>query len=166
MEDKYKFIIFIVVIVLGGIYFYNTKPLTKDECYRLGSNERMYACLAEVAQRNPTQDLFLPENQLNQLSLNGGDMKGNSYYNQNPTYSATLQNKTGQTLYDVTVRFKFYKSSGTCNDVSDDTQYVNVAPVIYAGDSKAISTIVETPFNTSGSFKWCAEVVQAKLTEN
>lgn len=170
MENKYKAIIIGIVVILIGVFFYQTRPLTKSECYRLGSNERMLACLAEVESRNPTpttQPEYLTDTELLLLSLNNQHMDGNSYYNQNPTFTGTLQNNTGRTAYDVMVQFKFfpYTTGGNCNDASADTEYLNVTPMIISGDSKALKVNVQTPFDTSGRFSWCAKVVAAKLNQ-
>lgn len=166
MKDIYKVIFVVVGAIFIAFYLYQRRPLTREECYRLGSNERMLLCLQEVAQSNPTPEpVLLPDSELGLIILNGGRMTGNTYYNNNPSYEATLQNKTDKTLYNVIVKFTFFPPDKyTCKDPAFDTQYVNVASVVYPGDSVAIKTAVQTPFDTSGRFTWCSQVVGAKLT--
>lgn len=154
----------LLLIVIGALYFYQARPLTRAECYRLGSNERMLLCLQEVAKRNPApQPTLLPENKISELILHGGSMTGTNYYGANPIYTATLENKTEYALYNVTVKFTFYPLGKSCTDLASDTQYVIVAKSILSGDSEAVKTTITTPFDTSGRFTWCSQVVQASL---
>lgn len=92
-------------------------------------------------------------------------MTGNTYYNPNPVYTATVENKTSHTLYDVLVKFTFYPLGKKCSDLASDTQYVIVSNSILSGDSQAVKTTITTPFDTSGRFTWCSQVVGAKLAE-
>lgn len=170
MRDVYKVIIVAVVAIFLGFYFYQRRPLTKEECYRLGSNERMAACLADVASRNPSPPpVTLSTNDLYLLTLNGGKMSGNSYYNPNPTYEATLRNNTGKVVQNVIAQFKFFpysqKNTGDCNGPSDDTEYVKISNLILAGDSQGVKVVVQTPYDTSKGFSWCVKIVSAEIAQ-
>ena len=85
--------------------------------------------------------------------MTGGDV---------PHYNSSLYDPIGGRTYTyVTVRFSFYKdTTSTCFDPADDNEYVVVTPYIAPGDTKVISTDVQTNFDTTGDFRWCAKVVQ------
>lgn len=132
-----------------------------SDCYLTGSNVRAALCLQEAWNERKKIMGSMPQFEgLYQLALKDAKMTGNSYYEANPTFEATLVNNSSRTAKNVGVKFKIWQGNkqGTCNDSSDDTQYVLVSDIISPGDSQRIKTIVQTNVDTSGSFRWCAEV--------
>lgn len=101
--------------------------------------------------------------EINNLHLNGGNMTGNSYYEPNPTYEVTLHNSGSITARNIIIKINFYKPDDTnVGAVPQDTQYLKAAEILLPGDSAHINSIITTTFNTSGRFRWYAEVVSAE----
>jgi hypothetical protein len=136
------------------------QALTKDDCYKLGSNLRMEECLNEIDQKtqvSPTQF------DISQLTILDKKMDGNTYYNSNPTFSATIKNNGTSAASNVIAKFKFfpYNSAQSCADDSTDTVYLKISNIILPGDTQLVKQIVTTNFDTSDAFTWCAEIVSA-----
>ncbi len=96
------------------------------------------------------------------LSLKNGEMYGNSSYSVNPTYIASLYNGCSQAVKNVIIKVNFYSSSDSYSAPPVDTEYVNLG-VDYLGssDAHAINGTISTPYNTSGNFRWNAQVYNA-----
>lgn len=87
-------------------------------------------------------------------------MYGNSYYENNPTYIASLYNGCSQAVKNVVIKVNFY---ATGSSVPSDTQYVDLGiNYLDAGDAHAVNGTIKTPFDTSGTFNWDAEVYSAE----
>lgn len=94
------------------------------------------------------------------LSFANQSMANGVYPNYYPTFTAELHNYSPILAYkNIVVRFSFYKQhTGSCLDPANDNQYVTVSNYIASGDSQAIKTLVQTNFDTSGAFTWCASI--------
>ena len=93
------------------------------------------------------------------LTLNKAQMYGNSYYENNPTYIASLYNGCSQAVKNVAIKVNFYAEGSS---IPSDTQYVDLGiTYLGAGDAHAIDGTITTPFDTSGAFKWDAQVYSA-----
>jgi hypothetical protein len=97
---------------------------------------------------------------LSYLSLTNDKMYGNSSNSINPTFTGVLYNSSTMPATDVILRIRFYNTKEAI--APQDTQYVDVATYLGAGDSTNINTIVKTNFNTSGDFWWKADIYSAK----
>lgn len=134
------------------------KPITKDECYRLGSNERMNRCLLEFEQNVDDENVLdaIPEDQFEYIIVNTAESTID-----NNTISLSIKNITSYDLSSVTYKVKFYKSEpASCYLGSDDTKYVKLYGYILKGDTRVISGIIEPP-SFDGQFWWCLEPILA-----
>jgi len=101
--------------------------------------------------------------ELSYLKLDGGEMTGNSYGSINPTYEVTLHNSGSIPALNVVAKINFYKAnSKSTTEMPQDTQYIILADYLGPGDSTHINTYIETSYNTSGNFRWYAEIYSAK----
>lgn len=153
-----------VAILLSLIAYRILYPpqLTKDECYRLGSNERMNACLLEIKNRSlkdvpPKEDLeFTPisDLELTSVKVDGG---------YTPYIYGTITNKNSILVArSIILKITFNKYGIDSCTNSLDTQYVNIAEVLLPGDSKAFREPVYTEFNTIDAFNYCYSLETAK----
>lgn len=149
-----KLVLFAVILISGiGIGIsYKSRELTTDECFRMGSNERMAACLAEVKRR---QDAINPPPAINPntIEILGNDVKPNNIHN------VTLKNNSNYAVKNITMRFQFYKKVvKDCSSPPDDTQYSSISDIILSGDTKIVTTFVNTPIQHQYS---CVNVLTA-----
>ncbi len=169
--DNKKFWVFVIILVFIGALWtmLSDTPKTRMDCLKLGSNLRASLCIQELEKDLPTPTekptIKFP---INFLQLTDQKMDGNTYYNLNPTYSATLTNRNKVlTATNIVFRFKLYEKynkTQTCDDQASDTRYFTVTEVVIPGDSRLVKFVVATPLNTSQGFtwSWCADIVDAE----
>jgi len=166
MRKNWGWLLLIGVLGLGIYKYFFSTPTTRMDCLKLGSNLRTELCLAELEKNEPTPTITLfPESELLLLSIQDQKMTGNTTYQPNPIFEATLVNKSILNTQNVVLRFKFYKpgKNVTCDQIPADTQYIDTELFIAAGDSKRIKQVVQTPFDTSRAFTWCVDIYAAQL---
>jgi hypothetical protein len=142
-------ILAIVVIIFGLAYY--------------GSNSNTASTTNNYSTPTPQYDPNVAPGStfdLSKLSLTNTKMYGNSSYSVNPSLTGTLYNSSNIPATDVILRIRFYSTEAAT--VPQDTQYIDVATYLGAGDSTNINTIVKTNFNTSGDFWWKADIYSAK----
>jgi hypothetical protein len=158
------YILIFLAIITWKLLFPSSKPLTRDECFRLGSNERTNLCLLEISQKEeankPPPDTF----PIYKLIVSDTKMTGNSYYNNNPVYEASIKNTDTAPAGPIYMRVRFYPyNTKECNNSPSDTTYVKVSDLIQGGDTQRVKTTVFTNFDTSGAFTWCADISSANV---
>ncbi len=158
-SEKKKRHTFRNIVVAICIFFFFIFILILLDSYE--SNPGTTSKTDSASQNNSNQ--YFSSLELNKLTLNGGNMTGNSYYEPNPTYEVTLHNSGSITAKNVIIKINFYKPNDTSiSAVPQDTIYLKAAEILLPGDSSHINSIIETSFNTSGRFRWYAEVVSAE----
>lgn len=106
---------------------------------------------------------YFSSSELSYLKLDGGNMTGNSYGSIYPTYEVTLHNSGSIPANNVVVKINFFKADDTSTTaMPQDTQYLILADFLGSGDSTHINSYVKTAFNTSGRFRWYAEIFSAE----
>jgi hypothetical protein len=97
------------------------------------------------------------------LKLKNEKMFPNSYYNSNPTYTATLYNGCSKTFKNIGIEVDFYAANAGTTTTPSDTEYVNSGVTNLApGKSYTINNTVVTPFDTSPkNFTWATQIYRA-----
>jgi hypothetical protein len=144
-----------VVFLIARLSGWITPPLTRDECYRLGSNERTLLCLQEIERRNPGPTPIL---------LNGSGFQIINATANGDNFPITITNNSGYSVQNVVVKFIFYKESPkenpTCGVLKPiDTQYWKLSGIIGIGDVRTVTAYVPTAMRW-GSF--CTQIEGAQ----
>ena len=142
--------ILIIVVIILGLAFYGNS---------LSNTNTVNNNITPTPSYNPN---VAPGStfDLSYLSLTNDKMYGNSSNSVNPTFTGVLYNSSTMPATDVILRIRFYSTEAAT--VPQDTQYIDVATYLGAGDSTNINTIIKTNFNTSGNFWWKADIYSAK----
>lgn len=145
------------------------KPLTRDECFRLGSNERTELCLIELESRNPQPTpivAYFINDELSLIKLEeiNIDFLSYPYNNPQPVLNAIVRNNSEFIAKEIVLKIKLYRDKGTCSDSAIDTIYIKGPSALLGGDSEKIKTPFNTNFNFEANkgFYDCVEVVSAK----
>jgi len=97
------------------------------------------------------------------LELTDESMDSSTYSSPYPIFSAELHNNNYLNYSNVVVKFSFYKqSAASCLLPADDNEYVKVADIIMAGDTKTLRIPIQTSFDTYGAFTWCAYLYRSQ----
>jgi hypothetical protein len=145
-------IISIIVILFVGLIFIASSY--SEDTSNSGS---------QTETENTNDSSYFSDVELSYIKLNDGSMTGNSYYEPNPVYEVTLHNAGSILAKNVVLKINFYKAEDTSTDaIPADTQYLKAVDFLAPGDSTHINSIIETAFNTSGRFRWYAQVYSAE----
>jgi hypothetical protein len=118
---------------------------------------------SQIETEDTQNSSYFSDIELSYIKLNDGSMTSNSYYEPNPVYEVTLHNAGSILAKNVVLKINFYKAEDTSTDaIPADTQYLKAVDFLAPGDSTHINSIIETAFNTSGRFRWYAEVSSAE----
>lgn len=142
--------ILVIIIIIFGLAYYGNNSTTTGTTNNYPTSTPSYN--PDVAPGSTFNLSF--------LSLTNTKMYGNSSYSVNPSFTGTLYNSSDTPATDIILRIRFYDSKDAITP--QDTQYIDVATYLGAGDSTSINTIIKTNFNTSGNFWWKADIYSAK----
>jgi len=96
------------------------------------------------------------------LKLKNEKMLNNSYYNSNPTYSASIYNGCSNKVKSVGLQINFYKANADINALPIDTEYIDSGLTDLASSkSYLINGTINTPVDTSGDFTWTSKIYRA-----
>lgn len=94
-------IVGIGIVVVIAINWYQTRPLTEPECYRLGSNERMNSCLASL--RSPTPEpIEVDGPSLSKIVISGATVDSTG----RPYITGSIKNNLELPVEDVIIRVR------------------------------------------------------------
>lgn len=124
-------------------------PLTKEECYRLGSNERTILCLNEIESRNP--EPTLPPFPLYDLNVSNVAAGNGSFY------QITIKNNNNYNANHVQIKTEYMKKK---NDPVFDTTYYDIG-AIGGGDTVTRSV----PLSNYQNIYFQATVVNAEYSK-
>lgn len=155
---------FLGTVILGVFLIYrltSPKPLTRDECYRLGSNERMQFCLIEIENREKTPASPPPlPSVTSAVSALGAEW---IWEGQQPIIYVKTQNNSDKYIDTVRYQIKYFtdkKATCVSNNVAD-TQETNVVVEIAPTSIKRVGVPVETTLNQNGGLIFCVETLGA-----
>jgi len=146
---------FAVAASLLGYFFTKPKPLTREECYRLGSNERMNACLAEFApEPSPS-----PETE----TVNGTLLSINSTQASRDGIIIVVKNGYSFTVSDPGFEVEFMQNgTKVCGANVLDTETILVDEIMFPGDTKTFVLEPESIYYPQG-YTYCVSPLGATI---
>ena len=153
------------VILLIAINWYQSRPLTESECYRLGSNERTNLCLASLRTPQPEPAIVEPDS-LKKIVLSNVDI---GVYSDNAILSGNIKSDVILPVDNVIAKVRIYKSrpkGSPCDDTQIDTQYVKLSKTLMPGDSYAVGESFNSlALSRNTAFNYCTEIVSAHYAD-
>lgn len=140
-----------IVIIFGylGYRLVNPQPLTRAECYRLGSNERTLLCLSEFDLPDTSPEEVSVDPSSLQVSNPSWKWKGTV-----PYIDVTLKNNSGAALSKVGLKIEYHKEGQDCaSPVLDSESYI-YDTFIGAGDTKIIQMFPQSTL-ANGKISFC-----------
>ncbi len=153
---RYFAVLLILSLFLGGWYLYSKpKVLNREECFKLGSNERMFMCLEEVKrQESQAEDAnWKPKAGVKIIDLSSTVLH---IKNGTVTFEATFKNNDEVTYKDPVIRILLYfDQTAECDPAKAyETAYMTWEGVLPAGTTKRVKLSADTAI-PNNSYVYC-----------